>query len=827
MYVSAPAGEETEWHTLDGMPVKPIEFDSMGAVRRHIDDAAEIDNYTIYGNDGFQYAYIADNYHGQIEIDPKLIVIANVDIEVASRTGFRAALDTVNTPEEIISITLKASNEDKFHVFGTKPYIPSDEVIYYECDDEDDLLKKFLELWTKIEPDAMTGWNIIGYDIPYMVHRITKKLGAKTANKLSPFGHIRKVTHKRFDQEYISYAIAGVNILDYQQLYRKNVLEPMETYSLNFIAEVELDEHKLDYSEYRNLWEMYQKNHQKFIEYNIHDVRLVDQLEAKRRIIQLQQTVAYRSKVNMEDVMSQVRTWDAIIYNHLRDRNIVVPLREVDDKDTQYAGAFVKEPEPGLYHWVVSFDVNSLYPSLIAALNIGIETKLDREIWEGEQAAEIKRMSSRLMLERKPRWELFEGLDISMGANGATYDRSRPSVLTTLIVELLAARKEYRKIAENGEKELEAVKLKLRDDPKNPELLQQKHDLEYTVANFDLKQRMTKVLNNSLYGCLGNEFFRFYDTENAEAITVTGQFAIQYVEREINAFLNKRLGTVDFNYIIAADTDSNYINLEPMVKKYLPNETNKKKIVDFIDKVCKQILEPEINRIFAEIRDEFIHGNGNFLAMKREVIAEKGIWTKKKRYVLSIWDKEGIRYDKPKLKYTGLEMKGATIPKCSRDAMKRCCEIILHGTQEELYEFVEQYYQTFMTKDIPEIAISKGVKNLEKYTDPRTIAAAGSPQHVRGSLMYNYLLVEKGLESVYTPILEGEKIKLVHLKEYNPTHQNAIAFPAGMLPPEFGLNEYVDKESMYKKGFLEPMGRIADAAKWSLVKKANIDNLFD
>ena len=825
LYTPAPPGESYPLSTLDGRMVMPIQFESMGAARKHVDESKGVEGYTLFGNDMYQYVYIAENYPGHIEYDPKQIVIANVDIEVSARTGFLAALDTVNTPEEVTAITMKLSNENKFRVFATKPFMPTEEVEYIQCDDEGDMLEHFLAAWCKTYPDAMTGWNITGYDIPYLVNRITKRLDKKRANKLSPFGHIRQITLRRFDSEYISYSIAGVNNLDYRELYRKNVLEPLESYRLDYVAEIELGERKLDYSEYRNLWELYQKNFQKFIEYNIHDVRLVDRLEVKKRIIDLQMLVAYRSKVNMEDVMSQVRTWDAAIYNHLRDRNIVVPFREVDDKDTQYEGAFVKEPVPKLYRWVASFDVNSLYPSLIAALNIGVETKIDRNMWEPEQRAEVNRMSASLMLQRPPNWELFEGLNISMGSNGAAYDKSKNSIFTTMIVELLAARKEFRKIAEESEKELEDVKRRLKETPDDPDLKRRAHELDYTKSEFDLKQKMTKVLNNSLYGCVGNEFFRFYDTENAEAITVTGQFVIQFVEQSLNRFLNKSFGTDNFNYVIAADTDSNYINLEPMVQKYLPNETDPKKIVDYVDRVCKRIIEPEINRIFAEIRDVFIHGNGDYLAMKREVIADKGIWTKKKRYVLSIWDKEGIRYDKPKLKYTGLEMKRSTTPKSCRKAMMKCCELILHGTQEELYQYVQQYYDEFMRMPVEEIAIPKGVKGLDKYTDPRSIAASGCPQHVRAALWHNFLIEQKGLQSIYAPITEGEKIKYVYLKTPNPTHQNAIAFQ-GSLPPEFGLEKYVDREALYEKNFLEPMERIADAAAWKLEKKANIESLF-
>lgn len=826
LYTPAPPGEPYELTTLEGRGVVPLHFDSMSAARRHIQESTGVDGYTLYGNDMYQYVHIAENYPGHVEYDPKQIVIANVDIEVGAKNGFLSALNTVDTPEEVTAIVLKLSNENKFRVFGVKEFMPTEEINYIQCDDEGDLLEQFLAAWIETYPDGMTGWNITGYDIPYLVNRITKRLDKKRAAKLSPFGQIRQITLRRFDSEYISYSIAGVNNLDYRELYRKNVLEPLESYRLDYVAEIELGERKLDYSEYRNLWQMYQKNHQKFIEYNVHDVRLVDRLEAKKRIIDLQMLVAYRSKVNMEDVMSQVRTWDAAIYNHLRDRNIVVPFREVDDKDTQYEGAFVKEPVPKLYKWVVSFDVNSLYPSLIAALNIGVETKIDRDMWEPAQRKIVDSMNAHRMLQGPPDWSLFEGLNISMGSNGATYDKGKNSIFTTMIIELLAARKEFRKIAESSEKELEEIKRKLKETPDDPELKRRYTELDYTKSEFDLKQKMTKVLNNSLYGCVGNEFFRFYDTENAEAITVTGQFVIQYVEQSLNRFLNKSFGTVDFNYVIAADTDSNYINLEPMVQKYLPNEKDPKKIVDYIDKVCKKIIEPEIDRIFAEIRDVFIHGNGNYLAMKREVIAEKGIWTKKKRYVLSIWDKEGIRYDKPKLKYTGLEMKRSDTPKTCRIAMMKCCEYIMHGTQEELYEYVQKYYQEFMSLPIEDIAKPKGVKEFkEKYMDPRSVTAHGCPQHVRAALWHNHLIQEKGLESIYPPILEGDKIKLAYLKMPNPTDQNVIGF-VGNLPPEFGLDKYVDREALYEKNFLEPMSRIADAAEWKLVKKANIADLF-
>lgn len=823
LYLIDQSGNPSQYRTLHGDPLVPVLLSTMSESRELIEMQAEMGNPPVYGNTNFPYVYIAENYSGTVDYDSKQFKIANLDIETAAEKEYSKPEDAF---EKVISITIKMIGENHFTVFGLNPFDPPGEVDYRQYPTEKEMLQAFLDFWTEDYPDAVTGWNTSGYDIPYLYNRITKVLGKKAANSLSPFNYVRAITRQRFDEEKTTFLLTGINDLDYLQIYRKNVLEPLESYTLDYVADYELEEQKLDYFEYRSLWEMYQKNHQKFIEYNIHDVRLVEMIEAKRRLIELQFLIAYRCKVNPEDVMSQVRTWDTSIFNFLRDQDVVVPMVDVEEKDKQYEGAFVKIPEPGMYKWIASFDVASLYPSLIATLNIGVETKQDVSNLDSVQRKIQKDASVKNWLaEKKPDWSVMP--DWSLGANGAMYSKDRQSVYTTLIVALLEERKKYRKLAGDAGKLLQEIKTDIHEHGETPERLQRKHDAEYDLANYDLKQKSIKVLNNSLYGCVGNEFFRFFDIDNAEAITVTGRFVIQHVAKGLNRFLNKKVGTENEEYVFYIDTDSNYIVLDRLVQKYLPTETDPYKISAWLDKVCKQIIEAEINRLFEEIINEYLNGNHGFLSMKREVIGDKGIWTGKKRYAIRIIDEEGKIKRPMECKYMGLEIKRSTTPKICKEAMIRGCELIFDEDQEGLFDHVQQFHRGYSKKkySVVEIAQPTGVKGLDKYADPRAIYLKGCPIHVRAALMYNHLLRHFHLDNVYAPIRNGDKIKYVRLKEINPTNQNVMAVVGGF-PAEFQLDDYVDYETMYEKTFFEAMKRISDAAGFDLVRRANIESLF-
>ena len=551
-------------HAPDGTPVEPLQPGTMGECYQFLQKYKGVDNFRVYGNTGYEYAYINETYPVHIDYKWNELVICNLDIEVESKHGFSEAKDALN---EVQAITMKCSTDGIFHVFACQPFNESvyneehkdTTIVYHQCNDELDLFDKFLDLWETLEPDIVTGWNIRMYDIPYLINRISRIMSSDDAKRLSPWNQIRESTVNIFNNAEVVYDVAGLCVLDYLLIYRKNVLEPRESYRLDYIAEVELKERKLDYSEHGTLQELYEKDFKKFIEYNIHDVRLVDRIDAKRKLIELQLIVAYHAHVNFVDVLSQVRTWDTLICNHLLAQGVVIPQKTDIDKDAQFTGAFVMKPSVGLHEWIASFDVQSLYPMIMRTLNMGMETKLTyKELTPLMRKYQLFLDSNLMVADEEGKMnvnpdaivegmtqELLDDLvanDVAVGANGVFYRRDPKSFYSVMIEELFQNRLDYKKKLKAAKKALSELVCPADNDPNAIEVFNtKKAEYETQASIYDLKQHATKILLNSLYGAMGNQYFRFFDVKNAEAVTTTGQFIIQYVGRGIDAYLNKKM----------------------------------------------------------------------------------------------------------------------------------------------------------------------------------------------------------------------------------------------------------------------------------------------
>ena len=365
--------KKSKYKTLDGYFVEPIQPGKLSDCKEFLAKYSSVNGFTVYGNENYKAQYISEKYsEEEIHFDIKKIRLLTIDIEVAAEGGFPNVFDCA---EELLTITLQNYATKKIICFASRPYINTrKDVEYVQCADEYDLIKQFLAFWEIQTPDVITGWNCELYDMPYIAGRIERLLGEKEARRLSPWGNIYRKEFVIQGRNQISYEISGVSILDYLDLYKKFTYKAQESYRLDHIASVELGQKKIDHSEYETFREFYTKDWQKFVDYNIRDVELVDQLEDKMKLIELCFTMAYDAKVNYTDVFSQVRMWDTIIYNYLKKKNIVIPPKEKSSKDEKYAGAYVKEPIPGMYDYVVSFDLNSLYPHLIMQYSISPET---------------------------------------------------------------------------------------------------------------------------------------------------------------------------------------------------------------------------------------------------------------------------------------------------------------------------------------------------------------------------------------------------------------------------------------------------------------------
>jgi len=793
----AQTNKQTEYKTLDGNYAQKFEFGGINDAKEFINNHKDVENFKIYGNDKFLYQYLNSNFTEEIDYDKSLLKIYTIDIETTAENGFPDVKETI---EEILCLSIKDFTSKKIIVWGTREYDNSrSDVEYRVFWKEQEMLIDFLNWWSTNTPDIVTGWNVDLFDIPYICKRIDRILSSKHMKSLSPWNKVYEKEVEVTGRDYIKFDIVGVSILDYLDLYKKFTYKAQSSYRLDYIADVELGQKKLDHSEFGTFREFYTNDWQKFVTYNIHDVELVDRLEDKMKLIDLALTLAYDAKVNYTDVYYQVRMWDQIIYNELTKRNIVIPPNERNEKDAKYAGAYVKEPVPGMYEWVVSFDLNSLYPHLIMQYNISPETLLPNR----HPSATVDKILNQ---------ELdFSDLDgRTVCANGAFYDTTRRGFLPELMEKIYNERKIYKKQMLVAQAEY--------DKNPTPELMKD-------ITKFNNFQMARKIQLNSAYGAIGNQYFRYYKLTNAEAITLSGQVSIRWIANKMNEYLNNLLQTTETDYVIAIDTDSIYLNLGPLVDKFFSaRSSDKAAIAKVLDKICGEKLEPFIKQSYQELAD-YVSAYEQKMIMKRENIANKGIWTAKKRYILNVLVDEATVLTKPKLKIMGLEAVKSSTPAPCRSKIKNAFDLIMSGTEEDVIKFIDDFRNEFYSLPPEEIAFPRSVRGLTKWRDPVTLYKKSCPIHVRGSLLYNFQLNKNNLFHKYPRIQEGDKIKYIYLKTPNKLGENVFSFVSDF-PTEVNLEKYVDYKLQFQKSFLDPLKIVLDAIGWRTEQTANLDFLF-
>ena len=356
------------------------------------------------------------------------------------------------------------------------------------------------------------------------------------------------------------------------------------------------------------------------------------------------------------------------------------------------------------------------------------------------------------------------------------------------------------------------------------ELLSLRDQTVKDVAKFNNFQMVRKICLNSAYGAVGNQYFRYFKLANAEAITLSGQTSIRWIEDRLNKYLNELLQT-ESDYVIAVDTDSVYLNLGPLVDKFLAKQKDdKEKVVNLLDKVCQDKLEPFIDGCYVKLAD-YVNAYDQKMQMKRENIADRGIWTAKKRYILNVWDSEGVRYEEPKLKIMGIEAVKSSTPAPCRKMIKDGLRVMMEGTEDEMIKFIDQARLKFNKLSVAELAFPRSISDVNKHKSHTTIYGKGCPIHVRGSLLHNHYIKERGLDNKYSLINNGDKIKFVYLKKANPIRENVISF-LNDFPYELGLDKYIDYELQFNKAFLEPVKVILDSIGWNVEKVANLELFF-
>jgi DNA polymerase elongation subunit (family B) len=771
----------TSWKSIYGENVEPITFSSMYECKEFCKTHGSVAN--IYGNKKHIPAFIQEVFPNEISFDRDLVNVVSYDIETEYGYGFPNPDDPI---VPILSIALKSSRETFYRVWGMGDYKIEDSELdlpieYYHFDSEPEMLANFVDYWSNPEntPDIITGWNTRLFDTPYTLARTGYLLGEKVANRYSPWNKIERNEIFIRGRKQVAYKISGINELDYLDLFKKFAYTygNQESYSLNHISHVVLGDAKLDYSSFGSLRNLYEEDYQKFIDYNIKDVELIERLEDKLGLITLVLTTAYMGGVNYNDTLGTCAIWDAIVYRNLC-RKKQVPLadqipqsdyriRGAQEEATQIAGGYVKEVQAGMHDWVMSFDLNSLYPNIIIQNNMSPETLLPNML--------DPTVTPQKLLNQ----EVNVDSEVCLCGNGSAFRKDKKGILPEIVENLYATRVEIKN-------QMISEKIKLESISTNKK---EYRIVETNIARLETSQHAIKILLNSLYGAMANKYFRYYEPQIAEGVTLTGQTVIKRGEQAVNKYMQTIMKD-NKDRVVAIDTDSLYVGVGDVVKKHASD----KDPVEFLDEFAKQGLEKVLDNTYEKYSQE-TNAYANRMVMKREAIADRGIWTAKKRYILNVHNNEGVQFAKPKIKMMGIEAVKSSTPMVCREAMKEMFKLMMTANEEETQTAIAQFKQHFKTLPAEEIAFPRSVSDVSKFASRTSIYKKGTPIHC-------YLMIP------------------------NPMKENVIAFN-NILPKEFELEKYINYDLQFKKTFLEPLEIILDSIGWRSEAVADLQAFFD
>lgn len=424
----------------------------------------------------------------------------------------------------------------------------------------------------------------------------------------------------------------------------------------------------------------------------------------------------------------------------------------------------------------------------------------------------IGSVSVESLLHKKIDTSFLVPLQCTLTPNGQLFRIDRQGFLPKMLEDQYESRKKFKKMMLAAKQEYENEK----DESK-------KYEIKKRIARYDNLQLAKKVSLNSAYGAMGSQYFRFYDLRQALAVTTAGQLSIRWIEGKLNGWMNNLLKS-DVDYVIASDTDSIYLRMGEMVNKFVPDQSNKQKVISVMDKICEEKIQPFIDKSYNELAT-YVHAFAQKMQMKREGLSDKGIWTAKKRYILNVYNNEGVQYAEPQLKVMGLEMVKSSTPSAIREKMKETILMMIRGTESEVQDFIENFRKEFKKLPPEEISFPRGLNGLREYADSVMLYKKGTPIHVKGAILYNHYLKQRGLDKKYPLIQEGEKLKFTYLKQPNPFKDTVISYP-GRLPEEFGLHDFVDYDMQFDKSYLEPVKTILDCIGWNHEKVSTLDGFF-
>ena len=727
------------------------------------------------------------------------------DIEVEVTEGFP---DIQKADNRITAIGFNDPLTDEYfcYVLDTKHKLKLDNTKENETvksfTDEYDLLNAFFMKYLEIKPTILTGWNVEFFDIPYLYNRACKIVGQNTAELLSP---IRTVKWSDFGNG--KYKIAGVSVLDYLQLYKKFTFSERSSYRLDDIGKFEVGEKKVAYEGTLN--DLYENDLEKFVEYNIQDVKLIKKLDDKLDFIEIARGIAHLGHIPYENVFMSSRYLEGAILVYLKKQGIIAPNKPKKPNkisDDKFVGAYVQEPQKGKHNWVFDLDITSMYPSCIMSLNISPETKIGKlEGWNPEEfirgvnktytvtnnETELGRFTN---IELK---DYLENRSIGVATNGVMYRTDKDGLLPALLRKWFDDRVEYRKLSK-----------KFHEDG-------DKDQSDY----FDRRQYLQKILLNSLYGVLGLPVFRFYDLDNAEAVTYTGQSLIKFTKKIANNFYNKELGD-DKDHCIYIDTDSVFYSATPLVQNRFPNvsTTDEEKMSKAILNIADEV-QLYLNNSYNYFGKRFCNLDKHRFDIKQEVIAKSGLFVTKKRYGLKIINDNGKKVNKLMVK--GLDTVRASFPIAMREMLSKLLEdILMDVPKEQLDKFILNFKNSMKLMDFDKIAIPTGVKKVTKYEVKGGAIfksyKLGTPVHVKSALFYNDMLKHLKISRRYTPIYNGEKIKWVYLKN-NPMGLETIGYKGHEDPPEIisFIKEFINPNKLYKQALHKKIMMFYEALGWN------------
>jgi DNA polymerase elongation subunit (family B) len=801
-----------DFKTLDGDELYEIEFSDIKSAKEYADASTA----KMFGYPRWEYACADDEFPYEIEYKFDDLRLGFIDIEVESDTHY----SSVKNPDQPI-VLIQILYNKVIYILGTDFYQSyDDKVKFIRCKDEVDLLKKFVILVRKFDFDIISGFHSQGYDIP-MLHERMKLIGMEDYfKKLSPFGFIDTSEVEVFGKMELRVDIKGIQHLDILELIKKFDTKKYENNKLDTIAKSILKRGKVAYD--GKLSDLMVTDYAKFVEYGMVDVDLLQDIENIKNLIKMVVNVAYMDKCNFIDAFSQVRMWDNQIMTFLKhEYQVQVPYlianEFVESDDEKFEGAFVYEPNPNRYEWVMSDDVQSMHPSIIMAFNVSPETYL------GNANKNVE-----FFLQDCPQFtrEIMDNNATTM-ANGAMFDNTYEGFLPKLVRRVFNMRIEAKNKAKIHKKEAEKLEKVLAESPDNADVKLELQMNRNEFVRFDTIQSALKVKINSMFGFLGNKYSRFYQLDMAEGITLTSQVMLKSGAEEITTVIQELLGNKD-NVLLYGDTDSLLYSMEGIVNKFIPKDTPKDKIVEFLDRLHKSKIAPRLASKLEVVQNR-MNAREHSIRFVRDVISDVSILIAKKKYIMSVMDSEGVRYSEPDLKIMGVESVKTSTPQYCRDRIKEAISVILYKTNDDLFSYINKTKKQFLALPVEDISSPRGISDIEKYTaDSVTDDVFGDdgveksitfknrcPMHVKASIYHNKLIMDNDMTKWYQPISNGDKIKFTYLKTPNPIKNNAIAFD-GILPPEFGLHKYVDFEMQWTKTFYNPVKAITDTIGWKI-----------